>query len=123
MTNREFYTAIMNDLSIDEALRDHAAEACATLDARNAARREKPSKAQLEALSRAEAVLAYLTEHKGEAFTRDQIAEALEISGAQVTAAVKAVKDGKVATDYSVVEGEIKVEKSKRKTYAIVEGD
>lgn len=123
MTNREFYTAIANEVAIDEALRNHAVEALASLDARNAARREKPTKAQLESLARAEAVLAYLVEHKGEAFNREQIAEALEITSAQVTAGVKAIKDGKVATVYSVTEGEIKVDKSKRKTYSIVEGD
>ena len=54
MTNREFFNAIVNACDIEptetqwEELRDFATNAIAKLDARNAARKDKPSKKSLE---------------------------------------------------------------------------
>lgn len=47
MTNREMFTAIVNGELTDEVVAK-AAEEIAKLDARNAARKEKPSKKSLE---------------------------------------------------------------------------
>lgn len=47
MTNREFYTAIVNG-TINEEVISHASDAIAKLDERNAKRASKPSKKSLE---------------------------------------------------------------------------
>ena len=47
MTNREFYTAIVNG-TINEDVIAHASDAIAKLDERNAKRASKPSKKSLE---------------------------------------------------------------------------
>lgn len=126
MTNREFYTNLMNG-TFTEAEKAHAAEALAALDARNAARREKPTKAQREALSRAENVAAYFMSDKDKVSTRDEIAEALGISPSQVTAAVKAINEGKVSTLYRVSISKAKIDKSTKTVYSytdsVDEGD
>lgn len=126
MTNREFYTNISNGI-VGEAEIEHAASALASLDARNAARREKPTKAQLEALGRAENVAGYFMSDKDKVSTRDEIAEALGISPSQVTAAVKAINDGKVNTLCRVGISKAKFDKSTKTVYSytdsVDEGD
>jgi predicted transcriptional regulator len=47
MTQREFFTAVIADTENDE-LKSYATEAIAKLDARNAARKDKPSKKSVE---------------------------------------------------------------------------
>ena len=47
MTNREFYTAIVNS-NVSDELKTFATDAIAKLDARNAKRSSKPSKKSLE---------------------------------------------------------------------------
>ena len=47
MTNREFYTAIVNS-NVSDELKAFATDAIAKLDARNAKRSSKPSKKSLE---------------------------------------------------------------------------
>lgn len=64
MTNREFYTAIMNGTMTDE-VKSHATEALAKLDERNQKRSSKPSKAQLENEPVKTAIIDYLTAHGG----------------------------------------------------------
>lgn len=64
MTNREFYTAIMNGTMTDE-VKSHAAEAIAKLDERNQKRSSKPSKTQLENEPVKTAIIDYLTVHGG----------------------------------------------------------
>lgn len=117
MTNREFYLAVSTADVADE-IKTHALDALAAMDARNAARKEKPTKAQIEARERAEAVLAYLVENDG-VFTRDVIAEALGITVGQVTAAVKMAKDGKVATAHEITISKVKRDKSTVNGYSI----
>ena len=64
MTNREFYTAIMNGTMTDE-VKSHAAEAITKLDERNQKRSSKPSKTQLENEPVKTAIVNYLTVHGG----------------------------------------------------------
>ena len=47
MTRRDFYTAIANAESLETPIREYAKSAIEKMDATNAARKEKPSKAQL----------------------------------------------------------------------------
>lgn len=62
MTQREFYTNIINGVVGDNEVA-HATEELEKMNARNAARKDKPSKAQIENAPIAEAVVAYLGEH------------------------------------------------------------
>ena len=48
MTNREFYNAVMNAETISDEIRDHAAALLEKMDAKNAERSSKPTKAQKE---------------------------------------------------------------------------
>ena len=64
MTNREFYTAIMNGTMTDE-VKDHAMGALFKMDERNQKRSSKPSKTQLENEPVKTAIIDYLTIHGG----------------------------------------------------------
>lgn len=116
MTNREFLTIVAASDLADE-VKTHAAESLAALDARNAARREKPSKSQLEALARYEEVAAYFMQNKDKVATRDEIGEVLGMTGSQVTAAVKAINEGKVNTLCRVKTAKAKIGKSTKTVY------
>ena len=59
-------------------------------------------------------VLNFLIEHKGESCTRDQIAEAVGISGAAVSSACKALGD-------AVCKAEVKIDKARRVVYTLAE--
>lgn len=48
MTNREFYNAVMNAETVSDEIRDHAAALLEKMDAKNASRSSKPTKAQKE---------------------------------------------------------------------------
>ena len=113
MTNREFYTAIMNGTMTDE-VKSHAAEAITKLDERNQKRSSKPSKTQLENEPVKTAIVDYLTVHGG-AVAADIAAEVdittqkasalcrqLVESGALMVEEVKVPKKGK-CKKYSVV--------------------
>ena len=65
MTNREFFTAIVN-ANINDEVVAHAMAEIEKLDARNAKRSSKPSKTAIANAPLKEAILAYLTE-KGSA--------------------------------------------------------
>lgn len=84
------------------------------LDARNEKRKSTDSKEKQAARARRESVLGFLTEHKGESFTRDQIAEAVGISGAAVSSACKALGD-------AVCKAEVKIDKARRVVYTLAE--
>lgn len=64
MTNREFYTAIINGTMTDE-VKTHATEALKKLDERNQKRSSKPSKKQLENEPVKTAIIDYLAAHGG----------------------------------------------------------
>lgn len=111
MTNREFYVAIA-EAQVSDELTTKAQELIAALDSRNEKRKTTPTKEQKEAAGRREAVLAYLKANAAEVFTRDQIAEALEITPGQATAACKALGD-------AVIKSEAKFDKKTRVVYQI----
>ena len=113
MTNREFYTAISEGKLTDD-IKAFAVEAIEKLDARNANRSSKPTKAQLENAPIKEALLTYLMNNEGQ-FTEGQLGEALEITHNQAGAlARQLVAEGKV------VSAEIKLPKvGKRKVYSL----
>lgn len=84
------------------------------LDARNEKRKSADSKEKREVAARRESVLGFLTEHKGESFTRDQIAESIGISAAAVSSACKALGD-------AVSKSEAKIDKARRVVYTLAE--
>ena len=113
MTTRELYLSIINGTINDEAI-TKASELLTALDARNEKRKSTDSKEKKEAAERRALVFNFLNEHKGECFTREQIAFAIDLDPAKVTGACTAlVKDG------SAIKSEIKVEKSRKVAYSI----
>ena len=111
MTTREFYLSVINGEVTEDTL-SKAHELLAALDTKNAKRKVTPTKEQKEAAGRREAVLAFLRENANEVFTRDAIAEALQISPAQATAACKALGD-------AVIKSEAKFDKKTKVVYQI----
>ena len=100
MTNREFYTSIINYLDgadIDgEATREFAVEALAKLDARNEKAKTRPRKADPAVQSRKDTVANFVADAEGE-FTADEIAETIGLTAPQVSSALRAfVAAGKV---------------------------
>ena len=97
MTNREMFTAIVNGEITDE-IKAKAAEEIAKLDARNASRKNKPSKTQIENAPIIEKISGLLT---NEPMRASEIAEALGISTSKASALAKKV-EGVVVTDVKV---------------------
>ena len=110
MTTREFYQAVVDGNITDDVL-SKAQELIVALDAKNAKRKTTPSKEQIAAAERREAVRAFLME-QDEPVTRDVIAEALSISPGQAGAACKAL--GEIVT-----KTEVKVDKARKVAYSI----
>lgn len=112
MTNREFYTAIMNGTMTDE-IKAHAAEAIAKLDERNQKRSSKPSKTQLENEPVKTAIIDYLTVHGG-AVAADIAAE-VDITTQKASALCRQlVEEGKLTVE------EVKIpKKGKCKKYSV----
>lgn len=86
MTNREFYTAIINNTITDEIV-EFAKGEIAKLDARNDKRRNTLSKEQLANEETKKAILAYL-DGKKDALA-SEIAKALDLSTQKVSALCK----------------------------------
>lgn len=108
MTNREMLTAIVND-EITEEVKAKAKAEIEKLDARNAARKDKPSKTQKENEPIIKAISELLTE---EPMLASDIAEKLEISVSKASSLVKKVDGVKVT--------EVKVKgKGKRNAYSL----
>ena len=102
MTNREFFTAIINNqmdgTEITDEMVNFAVEAIKKLDARNARRASTPSKTQVANEPIIKAIAELLTE---EPKLASEIASALEISTQKASALVKKV-DGVKVTDVKV---------------------
>ena len=113
MTTREFLIAVAN-ANISDEITSKAAEMVLALDAKNAKRKSTPTKEQKESASRVGAVLDFFRDHQGTPFTRDAIAEALDITPAQVTAACK-----RLLLNDMIVRGEAKIDKSRRVVYTM----
>jgi hypothetical protein len=112
MTNREFYTAIVNG-TINEDVIAHASNAIAKLDERNAKRASKPSKKSLENEPIKESIANLLVD--GNARLASEIASALELSVSKVSALCRQM----VADEVLHVE-DVKVKgKGTQKSYSI----
>lgn len=88
MTNREFFTEVVKGNLTEEVIA-HAQTAIEKLDARNAARKDKPSKKSLENEPIKEAIKALLTE---EPITASEIAEKVEISTQKASALLRQIE-------------------------------
>ena len=97
MTNREFFTAIVNSEVSDE-LKAFATESIAKLDARNAKRSEKPSKKSLENAPLIAKIAEFLT---SEPKLASEIAKELEISTQKASALLRQI-DGVSVCDVKV---------------------
>ena len=113
ITARQYFQNVL-DAHISDEMDAMSVKYIAGLDARNAKRKSIDSKEKREVRARVESVKDFFDNHKNEWFTRDQIADAVGISGAQVSAACKALGE-------YIRKGETKVDKSKRVAYSLAE--
>ena len=88
MTNREFFTAIVNS-DLNDELKAFATDAIAKLDARNAKRASTPSKTQKENAPLIEKIASLLT---SEPKLASELAKEMEISTQKASALVKKVE-------------------------------
>lgn len=109
MTTREYFQTVL-DAHLSAEMDAASAELIQKLDDRNAKRKSKPTKEQVEASARRGLVLGFLQSNPEGTFSRDAIAEAVGISPAQVTAACKGLGD-------DVIKSEVKIDKSRRIVY------
>ena len=110
MTNREFYTAIVNG-TITEDVIAHASDAIAKLDERNAKRASKPSKTALANEPIKVKILEVLTT---EPKIASEVAELVGISTQKASALLRQIEGLEVS--------EVKVpKKGKMKGYALAE--
>jgi hypothetical protein len=112
MTNREFYTAIVNS-NVSDELKAFATDAIAKLDARNAKRASKPSKKSLENEPIKESISNLLVD--GDARLASEIASSLELSVSKVSALCRQmVTDGVLHVEDVKVKG-----KGTQKSYSL----
>lgn len=97
MTQREFFTAIVNS-DLNDELKAFATESIEKLDVRNAKRAERPSKTQIANEPIIKAIAEVLT---SEPLRASEIAEACGISTQKASALVKKV-EGVQSTDVKV---------------------
>lgn len=113
MTQREFFTAIINS-DVAEHLKDYAQTQIEKLDKRNATRSSKPNKTQVENEGIKKDILEVLSENGG-MFASD-IAKALDISTNKVASLCKQLVD-----DEKITVTEVKVPKrGKVRQYSVV---
>lgn len=120
MTSRDFFTAIASNEAVATEYREYAENALAKLDAKNAKRSSKPTKAQLANEPIKAAILAYLTE-KGTAITAPDIAVALSTEETPVTHNKVTALCRQLVTDKVVEQTEVKIpKKGTLKAYSVV---
>ena len=122
MTNREFYTAIVNYLDGADmdgvAIREFAVEALSKMDARNEKAKARPRKENAEVAGRKAAVAEFIVTHEGE-FTADEIAEEIGKTVPMSPAAVASAMRVHVAAG-AVTKGNRKIDsKHSKVTYKI----
>lgn len=127
MTSREFYelvksiatnsaldSVVVSDSALNEQFEQayqYAIAQLEKLDAKNLARKDKPTKAHIESADRQASVMAVLTD---EPMTRDQIAELVGITPSQATGALTQLARNGFASKTEVKDG-----KSKKMGYTI----
>ena len=112
MTQREFFTAIVNG-TINADIQTYAADAITKLDKRNAARASKPTKSQQANAPLMEEMCEYLKDKKE--VLASEIAAHLDVTTQKASSLLKLLAD-----DKKVVVTEIKVPKvGKRKAYSL----
>lgn len=111
MTTREYFQTVL-DAHISDTMDEASRILIQKLDEKNAKRKSTPTKEQKEASIRRGLVLGFFQEHPDEVFTRDAVAEAVNVSPAQVTAACKVL----LAED-SITKSEAKIDKTRRVVY------
>ena len=116
MTNREFYTAIING-TINEDVISHASDALVKLDERNAKRASKPSKKSLENEPIKVKIAEYLGRTEEHDFaTASEIATELEISTQKTSALCRQmVNDGLLKVEDVKIKG-----KGTQKAYSLI---
>ena len=115
MTTREYFQTVL-DAHISDEMDAASRLLIQKLDDKNAKRKTTETKEQKAAKERRGAVQEFMAAHPGEQFTRDQIAESLGVSPAQVTAACKMLVNGGV-----IVKSEAKIDKARRVVYSLAE--
>ena len=110
MTSREYFQTVLN-AHLSAEMDELSVKMIERLDAKNAKRKTTPSKEQIAAAERREAVRAFLME-QDEPATRDVIAAALNIKPGEASAACKAL--GEIVT-----KTEVKVDKARKVAYSI----
>lgn len=116
MTKREFLQAVIATGTVAEEVKAFAQTEIEKLDARNASRSSKPTKAQIENEPIKRKIVTLLTE-VGEKYVASAIAEKLEISTQKASALCRQlVESGKLQVE------DVKVpKKGKQKAYSIAE--
>jgi len=115
ITARQYFQTVL-DAHLSDEMDKLSAKYIAGLDARNEKRKSADSKEKQAVRARSAAVLSFLSEHKGEQFTRDAIAEACGIKVGEAQFAALSLVCGGIAT-----KSEVKVDKTKRVVYSITE--
>lgn len=117
MTNREFFEEIAKNETLAKEIRNHATEAIAKLDKRNADRQAKPSKTALENAPIKVAILEYLVGKSEE--VASVIAENVGISTSKASALC-----GQLVAEEKIVATEVKIKgKGKVKGYTLAVAD
>lgn len=112
MTNREFFAAIVKNENIDEALRQHAQEAIAKLDATLAKRAEKPTKAQEANKPIAEAIMKAFGENPNLVVTASTVASGTKVSVQRASAILRGLVTDKRLEGF---DAKVKVDGKSRK--------
>ena len=113
MTTREYFQAVL-DAHISAEMDEASRILIGKLDKKNLQRKSTLTKDQKEAAARKDAVLNFFYSNQEHPMTRDEIATALGMSPAQVTAACKPfVAEG------AIVKAEAKIGKSRRIVYTM----
>lgn len=114
MTQREFFTAIVNG-TINADIQAYAADAIVKLDKRNATRASKPTKSQQANVPLLAEIRTFLTGKKN--VLAAEVAAHLDVTPQKATGLLKLLVDGGEATA-----AEVKVPKQgKRKAYTLVD--
>ena len=111
MTTREYFQAVL-DAHISDEMDAASRQLIQKLDDKNAKRKTTPTKEQKEASTRRGLVLGFFQGRPDEVFTRDAVAEAVNVSPAQVTAACRVL-----LAEGSITKSEAKIDKTKRVVY------